>query len=68
MNLKKLLKMKKNWIKDAIKQPGALHKQLHISSNKPIPEKDLKKAEEKGGKIAKRARLAETLKHLNKQK
>lgn len=58
--------MKKNWIKEAIKKPGALHKQLHIKSDKPIPEKDLKKAEEKGGKIAKRAHLAETLKKLKK--
>jgi hypothetical protein len=62
---------KKNWIADAIKKPGALHKELHVKKGENIPEKKLKAAEKKGGKIGKRARLAETLKgfkHKGKKK
>jgi hypothetical protein len=55
---------KKNWIKDAIKKPGALRKELHIKKGEKIPEKKLKVAEKKKGVEGKRARLAETLKGL----
>jgi hypothetical protein len=58
--------MAKNFIQKAIKHPGALHKELHVPEGKKIPEKKLKAAEKKGGKIAKRAHLAETLKKLHK--
>lgn len=54
------------WIQGAIKKPGALHKELGVPEGKKIPEKKLKEAEKKGGKIAKRAHLAETLKKLHK--
>ena len=57
---------KKNWIKDAIKKPGALHEEMGIPKGKKIPAKKLKAAAKKGGKLGKRARLAETLKKLNK--
>lgn len=43
---------------------GALHKQLGVASDKKIPAKKLEKAASKGGKLGKRARLAETLKKL----
>ena len=58
--------MAKKWIADAIKHKGALHKQLGIPEGKKIPSKTLKAAEKKGGKLAKRAHLAETLKSLRK--
>lgn len=59
---------KKNWIADAIKKPGALRKELGVKKGKNIPEAKLKKAEHAKGKLGKRARLAETLKHLRKGK
>jgi hypothetical protein len=57
---------KVKWIQDAIKKPGALHKELGVPEGKKIPAKKLKAAEKKGGKLGKRARLAETLKKLHK--
>jgi len=60
--------MAKDWIEDAIKKPGALHKEMHIPKGKKIPKEKLEKAAEKGGKLGKRARLAETLKKINKSK
>lgn len=58
--------MQKKWIKGAIKHPGALHKELGVAIGKKIPAKKLKTAAQRGGKIGKRARLAMTLKKLNK--
>lgn len=58
--------MAKKWIQKAIKHPGALHKQLGIPVGKKIPAKKLATAAKKGGKLGQRARLAETLKGLNK--
>jgi len=57
---------KENWIKGAIKKPGALHQELKVPEGKKIPEKKLKEAEKKGGKEGKRANLAETLKKMKK--
>jgi hypothetical protein len=57
---------KDKWIQEAIKNPGALHKQLNIPEGKKIPTSKLKEAEHKGGKLGKRAQLAETLKKLHK--
>ena len=65
---KKKLMKKKNWIANAIKKPGALHKELGIKAGKKIPAKTLAKAATKGGKEGKRARLAETLKSFHKSK
>jgi hypothetical protein len=56
---------KVKWIQEAIKHKGALHKELHVQEDKKISEKKLKAAEKKGGKIGKRARLAETLKSFH---
>lgn len=53
------------WIQKAIKNPGALHKQLHVKKGEKIPEKKLEAAAHKGGKLGKRARLAETLKKMH---
>ena len=60
--------MAKNWIKGAIKHPGALHKELGVPEGKKIPEKKLKEAEKsKNPKERKRAQLAETLKGFKKK-
>jgi hypothetical protein len=56
----------KKWISKAIEKPGALHKQMGVPEGKKIPEKRLAAAAEKGGKLGKRARLAQTLKKLHK--
>ena len=56
----------KNWIKDAIKKPGALRKELGAKSGQPIPAKKLAAAAKKPGKIGQRARLAQTLKGMKK--
>ena len=50
-----------NWIKGAIKHPGALHKQLGVPQGKTIPKAKLAKAASAKGKLGQRARLAETL-------
>jgi hypothetical protein len=58
--------MTKNWIKSAIKKPGALRRELHVKPGKKIPAKKLAKAAKSKGKLGKRARLAETLKGMKK--
>lgn len=58
--------MAKNWIKGAIKHPGALHKELGVPEGKKIPAKKLAAAAKKGGVEGRRARLAETLKGMHK--
>jgi hypothetical protein len=59
---------KEKWIQKAINpaNKGKLHKQLGVPQDKKIPAKKLAKAAEKGGKIGKRARLAQTLRKLDK--
>lgn len=56
--------MAKNWIKGAIKSPGALHKQLGVPAGKKIPADTLDNAAKAGGKLGQRARLAKTLKGM----
>lgn len=56
------------WISKAIKNPGALHKALGVPAGKKIPSKTLAKAAKAPGKLGQRARLAQTLKKLNKAK
>lgn len=51
-----------NWIKNAIKMPGALHKQMGVPQGQKIPSGRLAVAAKKGGTLGRRARLAETLK------
>jgi hypothetical protein len=58
---------KKDWIKGAIKHPGALHKELGVKEGKKIPAKKLEKAEHsKNPTLRKRANLAKTLKKMHK--
>ena len=60
--------MSKNWISSAIEHPGALRKSLHVPEGKNIPAKKLEKATHSDNPtLAKRARLAETLKKLHKR-
>lgn len=59
--------MGKYWIQKAIKKPGALRAELGVKKGKKIPAKKLQTAAKKGGKIGKRARLAETLKGFHKK-
>ena len=54
------------WIKDAIKKPGALRKELGVKAGKTIPSAKLAAAAKKPGVEGKRARLAETLKGFKK--
>ena len=58
--------MAKNWIKSAIKNPGALRSALGAKPGKPIPAGKLAKAAKAPGKMGQRARLAQTLKGLKK--
>ena len=54
----------KNWIKDAVKKPGALRKELGVKEGKTIPATKLAAAAKKPGKMGQRARLAETFKGM----
>jgi hypothetical protein len=56
----------KNWIKDAIKKPGALRKALGAKAGEKIPAKKLAAAAKAPGKMGQRARLAQTLKKMGK--
>jgi hypothetical protein len=56
------------FIQSAIKKPGALHKQLGVPQGQKIPAKKLAAAAGKGGKLGQRARFAQTLKGLHKNK
>jgi hypothetical protein len=58
--------MAKNWIKDAIKKPGALRASLGVKAGEKIPANKLDKAASAPGKLGQRARLAQTLKGMKK--
>lgn len=59
--------MANNWIQGAVKHPGALHAQMGVPQGQPIPAPALQKAANSGNELlAKRARLAEVLKRMNK--
>lgn len=58
--------MAKNWIKGAIKKPGALRKSLGVKAGQNIPTQTLAKAAKKPGVMGKRARLAQTLSKLGR--
>jgi hypothetical protein len=59
--------MAKKWIQAMHMKKGALHEEMGVPKDKKIPAKKLEAAAKKGGKLGKRARLAETLKGLNKK-
>jgi hypothetical protein len=61
-------KHKKNWIKGAIKKPGALHSELGVKAGDKIPTKKLNAAAGKKGLVGKRARLAQTLESFHHKK
>lgn len=56
-----------NWIKSAIKHPGALHRALGVKKGKKIPKSMLKKHEHDKGKMGKRVRLAESLAKMRRK-
>lgn len=62
-----MAKDKEHWIKDAIKKPGALRKELHVREGEKIPKKKLEKAAKAPGKEGKRARLAMTLEKMHRK-
>ncbi len=53
--------MAKQWIKEAIKKPGALHKALDVPADKKIPAKKLAIKESDSPLMKKRKSLAKTL-------
>jgi hypothetical protein len=57
----------KNFIKGAIKKPGALRAELGAKKGKPIPAGKLAKAAKAPGKLGQRARFAEVLKGMKKK-
>lgn len=57
--------MAKNWIKGAVKHPGALHRDLGIPEDKKIPRSRLESAAHGNDKTAKRARLALTFRSMD---
>ena len=59
---------KANWIKSAIKKPGALHEQMGVPKGEKIPAKKLAAAAKKPGKLGQRARFAQVLKGFKKGK
>jgi len=58
---------KKKFIAQAIKKPGALHRQLGVPAGKKIPASKIAAAAKKGGKLGQRARFAQTLSRLRKK-
>jgi len=53
--------MAEKWIQGMHMKKGALHKELGVPEGTKIPKSKLTKAAHAGGKLGKRARLAETL-------
>lgn len=62
---KKSKKKKKNWIAGAIKHPGALHRALGVKQGTKIPAGRVAAAANRGGKVGREARLAETLRGMH---
>ncbi len=58
--------MAEKWISGAIKKPGALRKAMGVKKGETIPAAALAKAAKEPGKMGQRARLAQTLRKLNK--
>ena len=60
--------MSKDWIAGATKNKGALHRSLGVPEGEKIPKAKIEKAANSDNpKLAKRARLAETLAKLRKK-
>mgnify|MGYP003703694631 FL=1 len=58
---------KKNWIAEATKNKGGLHRSLGVPEGQKIPASKIAAAATKGGKVGKQARLAQTLSKLRKK-
>jgi hypothetical protein len=58
---------KANWIKGAIKKPGALRAQMGVKKGETIPAKKLAKAAKAPGKLGQRARFAQLLAKMRKK-
>ena len=58
---------KKNWIADATKNKGGLHRSLGVPEGEKIPKSKIDAAAKKGGKVGKQARLAKTLGKMGKK-
>lgn len=56
----------KNWIKGAIKKPGALHADLGVPQGQKIPKAKIAAAAKGSGKTAQRARFAQQLAKMRK--
>ena len=54
-----------NWIAEATKNKGGLHRSLGISENQKIPYERIVEAAKGSGKTAKQARLALTLRKMH---
>lgn len=63
-----MAKSNSKWIQKAIKNPGALRKQLGVKKGEKIPVSKLKEAAKKPGTLGRRARLALTLRKLAQKK
>jgi hypothetical protein len=59
---------KKNWIQEATKHKGALHKNLGIPLGDKIPVHELEAAARGPGKVGSEARLALTLRKFREKK
>jgi hypothetical protein len=58
-----------NWIQDAVKKPGDLHKKLHVPEGENISEEKIENAEKSGDKnLKEKAQFAENVKGLGKKK
>lgn len=60
--------MKKEWIKGAIKKPGALRKTAGVKKGEKIPAAKLNELAKKPGVTGQRARLAKALAKMGKKK
>lgn len=59
--------MAKNWIQNAVKHPGALHKELHVKEGHHIPLIKLREAlKSKNPKERERAQFAKNMRGLHK--
>ena len=56
------------WVKEKIKRPGQLHRDLGIPQGEKIPVSKIREAAKRKGKVGERARFALTLRKFNKRK
>jgi len=59
---------RKNWIKKAIKHPGALRRSLGVKKGSKIPAGRLRSAAKKPGTMGRRARFAQMLRSFTSKK